>query len=728
MHYTPPSVRAFLTPDEADARQRRDPGPWPMYALTAAVGLLTLPETLFQVSGVAYFQGWSRIPYDGESAIALTLIAAFLGGLRVVYVSQEGLFEGRLSADLTVAVACVAAIVLGQTWVAAVVVFIALFGECIERSIYMRATQEMGRILELAPQIARVIRNGVEVNVPVNEIQVGETAVIRPGERIPVDGEILAGESDVDQSALTGESLPVDKLPGDEAHAGTLNGHGSLEIRADRVGSETTLGQVIRLLAEASQRKAPIERTADRYAKWFLPTVLSLAGLTFLYTNWGAEETIWEPTLSVLVVACPCALILATPAAALAATAWLARRGVLIKGSVALERLASIDALAFDKTGTLTTGKLHLEIVVPTSDATENEILRWAATAETRSEHPIAELLTAEAGRRELELPPLETFKAHPGAGVVARPRTDESFPQEIAVGNLRLMRSLEYPIDATLETHLAELDGLGLTSVFVATDGVSRGLVGAGDTVREEASAVLRELRDLGIKRFALLTGDRQAAADHAAARLGVFEEVVAEQLPQHKADWLAAWNADGQRSGMVGDGINDAPALAVSNVGLALGGVGSDLAAEAGDVVLMGDPLKPLPGLIRLSRQTMRIIQQNIIIFAFGLNALAIVLANSTWNGQPILSPVAAAIFHLTDSVLVMLNSARLLWFERWDELWIGRRWNQANRALDRLGEALSWNSLLEFCERRGMRTLRVLGTMGLLGWCCWNLCVIG
>ena len=236
MHYTPPSVQAFLSQEEADARSKRDPGPWPLYILMAVVGLLTVPDTLHQLTTLTYFQGWG-IQLGADWSVSLTLLAAFLGGLRVVYVSLEGLFEGRLSADLTVAIACIAAIILGETWVAAVVVFIALLGECIERSIYMQATREIGRILELAPQIAHVIRGGVEVNVPINELELGETVVVRPGERIPVDGTVLSGESDVDQSALTGESLPIDKLSDDEVYAGTLNGYGSLEIRADRLGS-----------------------------------------------------------------------------------------------------------------------------------------------------------------------------------------------------------------------------------------------------------------------------------------------------------------------------------------------------------------------------------------------------------------------------------------------------------------------------------------------------------
>jgi len=730
MHYTPPAARAYLT-RPAGGAARRDPGPWPLYLLTLTVGLLTAPETVYKLTLLVYFQNWS-VALPGDRIVTWTLMAAFLGGLRVLYVSLEGLLGGRLSADLTVALASLAAILLGETWVAAVVVFIALFGECLERFIYSRATRELTRILDFAPQIAHVIRSGVEVNVPVDELVQNEVVVVRPGERIPVDGEVLHGESEVDQSALTGESVPLDKQPGATVLAGTLNGFGSLQVRADRVGAETTLGQVIRLLSEAGTRKARVERLADFYARWFLPVVLVIAAGTFAFTNWGQPQRTWEATLSILVVACPCALILATPATALAATAWLARRGVVLKGSLALERLATVDSLIFDKTGTLTTGKLSLTSEIPLGDLTKDELLRWAAAAETRSEHPLGAVLVREAGRRGLELPPIESFRAYPGAGVVAHfraaPEFDENFPREVAVGNLWLMRELKLEVPAEVDPRLDELDASGLTVLLVAADGQLRGLLGAADTLRPEAGPVLRELRELGIRRLALVTGDRPAAAHRVANQLGVFDEVAAQQLPPDKARWLTSWKTGGHVVGMVGDGINDAPALALSDVGLALGGSGSDLAAEAGDVVLLGAPLQPLPSIVRLSREAVRIIQQNIWFFAFGWNVLAVILANLTWEGRPLLTPVGAAVFHLADSVLVMLNATRLLWFERWHEVWFGRAGQAVVAGLDRVGSALAWDSVIPFLEKSGLRLLRGAALFAFVVWAGWNLHAIG
>jgi Cu+-exporting ATPase len=503
--------------------------------------------------------------------------------------------------------------------------------------------------------------------------------------------------------------LPVDKGENDPVYTGTFNQFGRLEVRAEKVGNETTLGQVIRLMAQAQSQRSPLERTADRYARMFLPAVLTAALLVFLATNapglwrWGrtGERFLVDlmPTLAVLVVACPCALILATPAAVLAATARLARRGVLVKGGAALERLSRVDAFAFDKTGTLTEGRPELADRVARGPWSQDELLRLAAAAERPSEHPLARLLVAAAGRLGLTLPEVDDFQAQPGAGVSARVRDDsgQGGARQVLVGNLRLFRERGIAVPADVEEVLKKLDESGQTALLVAVDGEIAGALGARDKVRREAHDVIHDLKHLGLRDLTILTGDRPAPARAVAKKVHV-KQVEAELSPADKAEWVHRRQHEGRVVAMLGDGINDAPALAMADVGIALGGVGSDIAAEAGSVILMGEPLGPLPETIRLARETMRIIRQNILVFAFGLNGLAIVLA-----AFRVLGPVSAAITHQIGSLLVLLNAIRLLGFERWGQFGPVR---MASRLLDtcrrcRPADLSTWS----WTHRRGL-----------------------
>jgi Cu+-exporting ATPase len=450
------------------------------------------------------------------------------------------------------------------------------------------------------------------------------------------------------------------------------------------------VGRVIELTARALKDKTPLERTADRLARYFLPTVLGLAAITFLAglvyhgTTWlrpadavrlglgeAARLSVY-PALAVLVVACPCALILATPSAIIAALGRLARTGILIKGGSALERLAGVKAVAFDKTGTLTEGRLELGDVIGLNGSTPDELLRAAATAEQRSEHLLSRLVTGEAAARGLLPDAVDEFVAHPGSGVTAH-----TSGSTLVVGTPRLLEEQGIALGPQVHALLERLDSTGQTALLVARDGVVLGAIGARDRVRPEAAAVLGELRGLGLD-LALLTGDRPAAALPVAERLGLAE-VHAGLLPEHKAQFIQDWKERIAQAGagrapvaMVGDGINDAPALARADVGLAVGGTGTEVAAEAGDVVLMSDPLRHLPLLVELSRETVRIIRQNILIFAFGVNAVGILLTAWLW---PLLlpppwdqqAPVAAVIYHQIGSLAVLLNAMRLLWFRR-------------------------------------------------------------
>jgi P-type Cu+ transporter len=666
-----------------------------LYLMTA---LLAALMALDLVPGFAAWAGWPA-PWPRELlGYRFALVAAILGGIRVVYSSLSALFEGRIGADLALAIAAVSAIIIKEPLVAAEVVFIGMIGECLEAFTFARAQNAVRKIVEVFPLRCWLLRDGQEVRIFTREVQVGDRVVVKPGAKVPVDGIVIDGRSALDTSALTGESLPCDRGPGDDVLAGSVNQFGALTIEAKRVAEQTVAGRVIELTAKALKDKAGIERTADRLARWFLPVVLGIAALTFVgylaYFGTGlfrpagtprlglgqAMVLSVYPTLAVLVVACPCALILATPAAVIAALGRLAGTGVLIKGGSALERLAALRALAFDKTGTITEGRLELGDIVSLCDLAPDEVLRVAAMAEQRSEHPLGRLLLQEAAQRKLSLGEQGEFQAHPGAGVTA------STPDgTVLVGTRRLLEENGVTIGPETLAVLERLDAAGQTALLIARDGRLLGAIGARDRVRPEAAGVIEELRELGIEPIVMLTCDRAAAA-HAVAHDLAFSEIGAELLPEQKAELIAELKArlgparartrfgmSAATVGMVGDGINDAPALASADVGLALGGAGgTDIAAEAGDVVLMGDPLRSLPLLIRLSRETVRIVRQNILWFAFGVNAVGIVVTAWLWpllapEGWFEQSPLVAVIYHQIGSLAVLLNSMRLLWFER-------------------------------------------------------------
>jgi Cu+-exporting ATPase len=728
MHYVPDSARDFL-PDDAAARPGGGlPGgsfhyqSAPVYFLTVVIGALLSADLLIGLFGDST---WAA--YQSPLGFRLALLAAVLGGGRILYQTLEGLFEGRVGAELALSIAALAAIVLGEYLTAALVVFIALCGESVEGYTLDRAQSAIRRIFDLCPAVAHVLRGGREVDVPVSQIREGETVTIRPGERVPVDGTVSSGISTVDQSALTGESLPVDKQTGSEVFTGTLNQYGSLSVVANKVGEATTLAKVVQLVAQATQQKTPLERTADRLARIFLPFVLGAALVTLIAWRWNTGD--WRsgfgPALAVLVVACPCPLILATPTAVVAAMAWLARKGVVVKGSAALERLATVDTIAFDKTGTLTRGELALMDVFAVPPCTETELLRVAAIAERRSEHLLARLIVREAESRNLVVPAIEDFTSHPGAGVEARVRetllgpwidslcdlkspTDAAVTGErptplrtVLVGNRGLLNARLIPIDSTTEARLSQIEATGATTLLVAVDGRLLGGIGVRDALRDESRAVLAELKQAGVKSFALLTGDRPEAAGSVAETLGVFDEVEAGSFPADKARWIEEQKRRGRRVAMVGDGINDAPALAAADVGIALGGVGSDIAAEAGAIVLMGDPLRPLPGLVRLSQALVRNIRQSIWLFAFGMNAVGILLC-----AVGLLNPVGGAVFHELASLAVMANAMRLLGFERLSPARAGRAWEQFSGAAEWLTQVLSpsrW--VFRLVENRGV-----------------------
>ena len=659
----------------------------PLYLMTGLLAVLMALDLLPKLGdrmGWSVFQAWPKeLATLRDFRISFGMLAAILGGARIVYMSLHGLIDGKIGADLAIAIAFLAAIAIQEWLVAAEVVFIGMFGECLEAYTFDRTKRAIRKLVEVFPLRSWLLKDGQEERVFTKDLQVGDRVLVKPGGKIPVDGVVSDGRSTVDASALTGESLPLDKGPGDEVLAGSVNQNGALTIDARRVAQQTVAGRVIELTAKALKDKGNIERTADRLARFFLPIVLGIAALTFLCcmiyfsTGWlrpanapriGLRQAITfslYPVLSVLVVACPCALILATPAAVIAALGRLAGTGVLIKSGAALERLANVGAIAFDKTGTITEAKLELGDVICLAEISADDLVQIAASAEARSEHPLGRLIVQEAARRQLPLDELQEFSALPGAGVTA-----QTAAGKILIGTRRLLEEQGIAITDPAGDALHRLDETGQTALLVARDSVLLGVLGARDRLRADAGLVLKQLRALGIDPIVLLTGDRSAAAKLIAQDL-TFNEILAELLPEQKAQFIAAMKAKAKTGvAMIGDGINDAPALASADVGIAI--AGSDIAAEAGDIVLMGDPLKPLPMLLRLSRETVKIIRQNIFIFAFGVNGVGIVLTAWVW---PLItpenwydqSPLAAVIYHQLGSLCVLLNSMRLLWFER-------------------------------------------------------------
>jgi heavy metal translocating P-type ATPase len=661
--------------------------PLPLYVFTGFLALLLGIDLYPRL--VSMFGGTP--PWSGEFlGYRFAMIAAVIGGARILYLSLQGLLDGKLGADLALAIACLAAILMNEPLVAAEVVIIGMLGECLEAYTFSRTQNAIRKIVEVFPKRCWLLKDGQEVRVLTNELQIGDHVVVKPGAKIPVDGVIIDGRSAIDASPLTGESAPVDKGLGDEVLAGSLNQFGALTIEAKRVASQTVAGRVVELTARALKDKTSGERLADQMARFFLPAVLGLAVITFLvgygyHSRWRSDPLAWRPalqasmypTLAILVVACPCALILATPAAIMAALARLAGTGVLVKSGRAIEQLARIDALAIDKTGTLTEGAFEVRGVhvldgANTSAALEqpgcanphDALLRLAGSAEQPSEHPLGRAVVEAARRRHIPLEPANEFQAHPGAGIITALSHGP-----VIVGTKRLLIEHGIPWSADADALADTIDAAGQTPLWVASNGQLLGVLGAEDRPRPEAAGVIDQLRAAGIAPIVLLTGDRRAAASALAKEL-TLTDVAAELLPHQKAERIEALKSTGHRVAMIGDGINDAPALARADVGLAVGGI--DLAAEAGDVILLGDPLRHLPLLVRLSRATVAIIRQNILWFAFVVNFLGILItawlwplfAPANWLDQ---SPLAAVIYHQIGSLAVLLNSMRLLWFER-------------------------------------------------------------
>jgi P-type Cu+ transporter len=547
--------------------------------------------------------------------------------------------------------------------VSAVVITLVVLGRWLEARARGRTSEAIRRLVSLAPRTARIVRAGAEVDVPTAEVRVGDFVRIRPGERIPVDGVVTEGASTIDESMLTGESLPVEKAPESKVYAGTVNRTGSFIFRAARVGSETALSRIVALVAEAQGSRAPIQRLADRVAAIFVPIVLGIAGLTFLaWWAFGPEPAglfALTNAVAVLVIACPCAMGLATPTAIMVATGRGAERGILVRSATALELLERVDTVVFDKTGTLTVGRPAVTDVVALPPMSEDDIVALAAAAEQGSEHPLGEAIVASAKARGLALPPITEFTTVPGQGI------DAMAPDgRVLLGNRALMDARGVDVRA-LVPRVQALATEGKTAVYLALGGRALGLLAAADVLKPEAPEAVAALKRRGLD-VIVLTGDARPTAGAVARRAGV-DKVLAEILPEDKAREITRLQAQGHRLAMVGDGINDAPALAQADVGIAMGS-GTDVAIEAADVTLVRGDLRGVVSAVDLSRRTISVIKQN-LVWAFGYNVVLIPVAAGVlyplWG--VLLSPILAGAAMAFSSVSVVTNSLRL---KRWKD----------------------------------------------------------
>ena len=602
--------------------------------------------TLLAISGVALVVSiFDLLPLPFDAA----WVAIVLCGIPIVLEALIGLITAfDIKADVLVSLALIAAVLIGEDFAAGEVAFIMQLGALLEDVTVARARAGIEKLVHLTPQTARLLLPDGENIVPDEQVRVGDRLRVLPGESIPVDGVITSGQTSINQAVMTGESLPVDKMVGDEVSSGTVNQYGAFEMRATKVGEDSSIQRMIRLVQSADAGKARIVGLADRWATWIVVVALTAAALTWLITG----EIIRAVTI--LVVFCPCALVLATPTAIMAAIGNATRHGFLVREGDALERLAAVRKIAFDKTGTLTYGTPRVVAVASTLAGLDRAgLYALAAGAEQLSEHPLGKAVVA--GYREEnsgEIAPAESFEMLPGRGVSA-----VVDGRRVLAGNPQLLA--DHGVAVSPDAERQRLLEEGATMIYVAVDGVFAGYLALSDTLRAESAATIAALEAAGV-RPVLLTGDHESAAGAIAARLGI-REVRAGCLPEDKLEEIGRWQRDGVRVCMIGDGVNDAPALKKADVGIAMGGVGSDIAVEAADIALVDDEVKELPHLMALSRRMMSTIRMN-LTFSMGLNFLAIFLAMAGT-----LNPVVGALVHNAGSVAVILNSALLLKWRR-------------------------------------------------------------
>jgi Zn2+/Cd2+-exporting ATPase len=590
----------------------------------------------------AYIADW--VFQDEFYGSTLALVGAVLLGLPIVIHAIKRLLKGQMHMDELVALAIVAAIAGGNYKSAGVVAFFLLLANLIETRTALGAKASIESLIRLAPTKAhRLAADGTEELVEPKSLKTGDIIRIRPGDNIPADGDIVSGQSSINQANVTGESVPVDKSEGDEVFSGTANVSGSIDVRVTRAGADTTLGKVRKLIMEAQKTRIPMMRMIDCYAGWYTPTILMLAGAVLFFT----KDT--ERAIAMLVVACPCAIVLAVPTAMVAALSCAARLGILVKDVSNIEAAKDINAFVFDKTGTLTTGILSVTRMMPAPGVDGAVLLAAAASAEHRSKHPVAKAIVEVA--RKANITPVEPTEFSETAGLGVKATIDG---QQILVGRKAWLADQGIDLSALSGDKYAEPEGL--STLFAASGQKVLGWIGLEDKTRKEARDAVDDLQTLGVRELVMVTGDRWSVARRVAAEMGCTE-VQAEAMPADKLKLVDALKSQGRRVAVAGDGVNDAPALAAGDLSIAMGAAGSDVAINSASIVLMNNNLNRLGFLIRLSRKTTAVIHQS-LIFGVGFVVVFMILA-----GMGFLHAIAGALLHLVAAAFVILNSARLV-----------------------------------------------------------------
>ncbi|MGO1581926.1 MAG: heavy metal translocating P-type ATPase [Actinomycetaceae bacterium] len=619
--------------------------------VTAGV-LIVVAAGLSLSQGVNPFSGHSHGLADAAdaggvliAADAFMVAAAVVAGYNIVVKAVRALLVKDISIDLLVSIAAIGAIIIGSYWEAAAVTFLFAIGHALEAATMNKTRSALAELVAVAPDTAVVTRDGTQVEIPAAEVAMGEIVLIKNGAKVPVDGQVVAGNGALDEASITGESIPAEKAKGDQVFAGTVSRGGFLQVLATGIGADTTLARIIHRVEEAQDAKARTQTFIDRFSTWYTPAIIVLALVTGLVTQ---NVTL---ALTLLVIGCPGALVISIPVAIVAGIGRAAKDGILIKGGEYLESSAKIDAVAVDKTGTLTEGRPHLtDVVVTDPDATRTEVLAWAARAEAGSEHPLARPILDAAEAEGIAAPLPEGIDPVPGKGITAR--VDG---QRVLIGNAALLAQFDLTDTAAVEA-AEELARAGRTPMIVAVDARVLGVIAVADRVRTDAAEMIDRLHRAGVRKVVMLTGDAPLVAEAIGAETGV-DEIHAGLLPEDKLDAVAALQRDGYTVAMVGDGVNDAPALATANIGVAMGAAGSAVAVETADIALMGDNLLKLPEAIGLAKRTVSVMRQNITI---ALLTVVVLLAGVFAGG---VTMSLGMLVHEASVLVVIVNAMRLL-----------------------------------------------------------------
>ncbi len=616
---------------------------------------------LVALAGVFLLIGWLGETFfglDPKVALVFYILSYLAGGYDIATEAIPGLFRGRFDTDVLMLAAAGGAAILGEWPEGAFLLFLFSLGHAGEHYALDRARDAVNALGELMPATAMVRRNGEIVEEPVETLQIGDVVVVRPGDRVPVDGVVVSGQSAIDQSPITGESAPVNKIEGDEVFAGTTNQTSALEVRVTRLAKDNTLSRVMQMVAEAQSQQSPTQRFTDRFTTWFVPAILIFVVAVITIPpmlGWMPLEKSFYRGMLLLIAASPCALAIGTPASVLAGIAQAARNGVLIKGGVHLENLGGIKVMAFDKTGTLTQGKFQVTDVIPLNGTGPDALLSLAAAVEQQSNHPLALAVVDAAQEKQLSLPQADGLENVAGRGV--RSQVDG---QPVLIGSIKLFQETDgHGLDDGLAETVARLEGEGKTTMVVSQDGRFLGVLALADAPRPSVPETMKKLRDLGMEKLIMLTGDNEQVARRIGNEVGVTD-VEAELMPEDKLEIIKRLQEEYGSVAMTGDGVNDAPALATATVGVAMGGAGTAVALETADVALMADDLSKLPFAVGLSRASRRIIKQNLGV---SLGVIAILIVTSLTG---VMELPGAVVFHEGSTIIVVLNALRLLRYD--------------------------------------------------------------